>query len=462
MRTHTDFRRIAQSLLAAASLGPLLVVGCGSESDFATCDDSQASGVPGGGLEECSSGIIHRATNATCELAPEPNACGADSQCESDADCNDAPNGQCSNAQAGGSCSCSYGCVTDLECGSGQMCTCFAGGGYCVESGCVTDADCSEGLCIQTTMGDECGPRQFECQLADDTCAIGADCDDDESCVLVDGARECISGTEYNCAVEGRPFLVGGVDRKAERVARRDWLEPSVTTADSVDAELAATLADRWATIGLMEHASIAAFARFSLQLLQLGAPAELIEETNQALVDETRHARACFALASCFAGEPVGPGRLVTEDALSVSSLAEVVTLVIEEGCIGETIAAVTAAEMAATVTDPQIATLLAGIAADELRHAELAWRFVRWAMDQGDDDVLSAARLSLSNVESRVFGDEDDNAHLPEHGLIGTDERHALERMVLRQIIAPCARALVAEPAPRSAETSQALFAG
>lgn len=445
MRTHTDLRRVAQSLLAAASLGPFLVVGCGSESDFATCDDSQPTGESGSGLEECKSGLVHRVSTATCDLPPEPNQCGANSQCETDADCSDAPNGHCSNGQAGGDCFCNYGCATDLDCGSGQLCTCYAGGGYCQEAGCTTDDDCSDGMCIQTTVGDKCGPRQFECQASGDECAVDEDCDGDTFCVLVDGARECITGTEDGCAVEGRPFLVDGIDRKALPVARADW-NGSVDAAIPADAELAMVLADRWTEIGLMEHASIAAFARFSLQLLELGAPAALIEETNQALVDETRHARACFALASRFSGAPVGPGRLLTQDALSSCTLAEVVRLVIDEGCIGETIAAVTASEMAASATDPAIAQMLTDIAADELRHAELAWRFVRWAMDQGDEDTLAAARASLSNVENRIFDDGDEHAHLPEHGLIGSESRRALERTVLRQIVAPCGRALLA----------------
>jgi len=58
-----------------------------------------------------------------------------------------------------------------------------------------------------------------------------------------------------------------------------------------------------------LEHASIAAFARFSLQLLSLGAPAGLIDDCTRALGDETAHARLCFQLASAYAGRAIGSG---------------------------------------------------------------------------------------------------------------------------------------------------------
>jgi hypothetical protein len=47
-----------------------------------------------------------------------------------------------------------------------------------------------------------------------------------------------------------------------------------------------------------MEHASVAAFARFTLDLLALGAPADLVQSAQQALGDEIAHAELCFGLA--------------------------------------------------------------------------------------------------------------------------------------------------------------------
>ena len=67
-----------------------------------------------------------------------------------------------------------------------------------------------------------------------------------------------------------------------------------------------------------MEHASVAAFARFTLHLMSLGAPAALVERSNAALADETLHAKLAFAIASGYAGRAIGPGPLAIDGAFA------------------------------------------------------------------------------------------------------------------------------------------------
>ncbi len=78
-------------------------------------------------------------------------------------------------------------------------------------------------------------------------------------------------------------------------------------------------------------------------------------------------------------------------------ASLARLAVSTLKEGCIGETVAAVIAAEQLARATDPAVRAALAGIAADEARHAELAWRTVAWAMDTGGPAVREAVDAAL-----------------------------------------------------------------
>jgi hypothetical protein len=66
--------------------------------------------------------------------------------------------------------------------------------------------------------------------------------------------------------------------------------------------------------------------------------------------------------------------------------SLEQVVLNTIREGCVGETVAAIEAREAAKHVADPALRTLLLVISQDETRHAELAFRFVKWAPSQAD----------------------------------------------------------------------------
>jgi hypothetical protein len=156
--------------------------------------------------------------------------------------------------------------------------------------------------------------------------------------------------------------------------------------------------------MGQLEHASIAAFARFSLQLLSFGAPAELVEACTQALADETAHAKLCFAIASAYAERSVGPGPLDIEGSLTAVSLVEVVDLVILEGCLGETgaaLEALEALETRAALEDPVIAAAYRRIAADEQRHAELAFQFLRWAFEQ-QPDVVAERVLAVQQTSA------------------------------------------------------------
>ena len=94
-----------------------------------------------------------------------------------------------------------------------------------------------------------------------------------------------------------------------------------------------------------MEHASIASFNRFSLQLLAVGAPPELVEASQRAALDEIEHARIAFALASKYGTTPVGPSSLdLAGDTLGQLDLASVTASTVEEGCVGETLAALEA----------------------------------------------------------------------------------------------------------------------
>jgi hypothetical protein len=181
-----------------------------------------------------------------------------------------------------------------------------------------------------------------------------------------------------------------------------------------------AALAQHWTRLALLEHASIAAFARFSLQLLSLGAPPELVEDCTSALADESAHTRLCFQLASAYAGHNLGPGPLDITSSLEVTSLADIVDLVLAEGCFGETIAALDALDAADAASDPVSVEAYARIARDEQRHAELAFRFLRWALPRDAGTVTPRLLAALATPPS---------AH-----------------PVAQEVVLPCLRALLA----------------
>lgn len=209
-----------------------------------------------------------------------------------------------------------------------------------------------------------------------------------------------------------------------------------------------AAVASGWLEIARMEHASIAAFARFSLQLLQLAAPPSLIEQTTSAIADETRHARLAFAIASRFAGRALGPGPLAMDGSLAAVTLLDVLRLVFREGCVGETTAALEAHEAGQLARGSVLRTALSAIAEDETRHAQLAWQFVTWALAVDPRGARATLEHELScaldDVRSRLV-DDPQPEQLERHGLISRTRREQLRRTVLRDVVAPCVNRLL-----------------
>ena len=76
-------------------------------------------------------------------------------------------------------------------------------------------------------------------------------------------------------------------------------------------------LIHHWAETAQFEHASVASFARFTMQLMAIGAPADLVSEATRAQADEIRHARVCLGIASTLADETMGLGALPIDGAL-------------------------------------------------------------------------------------------------------------------------------------------------
>jgi hypothetical protein len=271
------------------------------------------------------------------------------------------------------------------------------------------------------------------------------------TCIFDDDAGHRVCGPVMNCG--GRPFLVDGRMRVAPESARRDWsraIEPDLT---GISPSHRARLAKHWADVARLEHASIAAFARVTLDLLALGAPSALVQATARALADETEHARLMFGLAEAYAGAPVGPGPLAVDGALEGVSLADFARRTGREGCVGETLSALEAQLAADQATDPAVRDLLARIADDEGRHAALAWQTVAWAIEQGGEgvhriverEIDAALAEMLSRLEKPAEPAEDED--LTTHGVLGLEDQRSLVKASRRSLIEPCMRALRAD---------------
>lgn len=272
------------------------------------------------------------------------------------------------------------------------------------------------------------------------------------------GNGYCCYGTivEFVCVV-GRALpsehgpLVAPIDN-----AKRGWSEENlVPCVDELSAHDREIIAERWIRDGLFEHASIASFSRLALALLATSADAELVRAAHEAALDEVRHAKLSLSLAAAYRGEAVAPRALPLPDVLPLGAdLTELAVASVIEGAVGETIAAVLAAEQAAVAQDPAVRRVLLGIADDESRHAQLAFQVIAFAIAAGGDPVRQAVEQAFREASSRLPEPPADvalaNNVAQTHGFVASNDARAAFIRAMDDIVLPLGRALCQTAAP------------
>lgn len=229
-----------------------------------------------------------------------------------------------------------------------------------------------------------------------------------------------------------------------------DWTE--LGSIDALRFERSPVFSERlaraWREDARMEHASVASFARVTLELMALGAPAELVEGAQRAGLDEVRHARQCLAIARAYDGRDVRPGPLPLPEPEPID-LVSVARRALVEGGVAETGASLMAERAAAGCRVPAIAACLRRIADDEADHAALAWRTVAWALREGGDLVAQALRREADAIEHALgHGDSGlaECADLAEHGRLDPSTMARARRDAWQQIARPLLHQLLA----------------
>jgi hypothetical protein len=125
-----------------------------------------------------------------------------------------------------------------------------------------------------------------------------------------------------------------------------------------------------------LEAASVDAFQMLARELRASGAPRSLVDAARRSARDETRHARVMTRLARAHGCEPPRPFVARTPRRALVDMAVENA----REGCVRETFGALLATWQSAHARDRRVASAMKRIAADETRHAALAWAVADW----------------------------------------------------------------------------------
>lgn len=245
----------------------------------------------------------------------------------------------------------------------------------------------------------------------------------------------------YHSQSKGRLLRLRGRSVLPEVEPGDHWQDATQLAVDHLDPAVRQVLAQGWLSMARMEHASIAAFSQLSLHLAALGADSELVERTHLAALDEIRHARRGFAIASAYAGEPLAAGpiaELVKPDASEIDFIRLAIGTLVD-GCVAEGVAADVTRAASLRAVDPVIREALAMIARDEQGHAELAWDVLAWCLARGGAAVHDAVAARLHGLD-REIDDAADVPALAEHGVL---DQATIGELATRRIVATVARA-------------------
>jgi hypothetical protein len=239
-------------------------------------------------------------------------------------------------------------------------------------------------------------------------------------------------------AIEGRPFIdASGKGLQAMPLVADSCLGiGSISWSGEVSLESATSysinnstiqylaLGEEWTQRALGEHSSIASFSAFSIALMTNRAPSNLVEDALNAGLDEVRHARTSFEIASKLIGRNVEPGALPESRHEFGQDLTALALGVAREGCVDETLSAFAAAIQVEDINNffendvsgskysnvdretlVWIRDEMKTIAMEESNHSSLAWRTLQWAcnVDSVACEVVQKEVFDESQLEKR-----------------------------------------------------------
>jgi hypothetical protein len=166
-------------------------------------------------------------------------------------------------------------------------------------------------------------------------------------------------------------------------------------------------LSERWMRAAETSHGAIGAFARTTLNLMNLDAPLELLTGTQRAGLSTMRDAELALDLASRFVGERLALAETpLGESVPLVASLPELAICVFHEHCVGPTLRAVRVAEQLRHTSSADSTRALGKRLGTQTEVAELGWATLAWALRVGGDGVRGALLSAAGAAQQQIRG--------------------------------------------------------
>lgn len=205
------------------------------------------------------------------------------------------------------------------------------------------------------------------------------------------------AGIKHSSMTHGRQLLL-----------RRRPVMPTRNRPSPPSDDRQALAASLWISNADAEWVSVAAFSKLSFELLELGAPPDLVAECHTAALDEIAHTQLCFDVAAGLHPSAVGVA-VAPIPALSglrsgqrpgQTRLVDVAIESLVQGAFLERVSAELARRLGERCTPGPIQAALSRIYVEEGRHADHAFRILQWCLNQAPD--LWTPQLERALAES------------------------------------------------------------
>ena len=260
--------------------------------------------------------------------------------------------------------------------------------------------------------------------------------------------------------IAGRPFTVDGDSRMAKSIPcdvqdtfyAQSWKENLDLTISDNNTDNQ-RIGEHWLQHAEAEHASIASFARHTLQLMSIGAPSVLLAASQQASLDEIKHAKICYGIASAFLDTDFFPGALKVTDSMNQLNIKDIIQSLVQEGCIEETLSAMEARFQARWADIPDMKDSLETIAVEETSHAQLAWNTISWIIGKYPEEkqfILETFREAFKahwgdsskhtdTTDSNIFPDQCGGSSMRRFGLLTNKDKSLIRKAGVKLVIEP-----------------------
>jgi hypothetical protein len=282
------------------------------------------------------------------------------------------------------------------------------------EGGSVSDASTDV---AEADAFDPCAPQQIQIDAGPPpeggiecsyffqyACGFRTDVVPRQSCYFsINDCEKMCPDPQFNCHAYGSWCSDGGIVPDAGPVILECvWCPGGVGRRPHglvLDRPLASSAYGEWlARAAHLEAASVHAFRSMRRSLVAERAPHGLVRAACRAEHDERRHARVMTRLARANGATP-------THVRIRRSRPRDFAIENIVEGCVRETFGALIAHWQAARASSPSLRRAMHVIAADETRHAALAWDTAVWARRRATPlerrRMRSALRAAVRDTE-------------------------------------------------------------